>query len=127
MNVFDLLKSDHREVSDLFDKIEKMPGKGSRKDDLFEQLKMQLQMHSDVEEEIFYPALQEAAETHDIVLESLEEHDVVKKLLGELDSEPKYTDEWMAKLTVLRENVEHHVEEEETRLFPKAGKLLTED
>ena len=70
------------------------------------------------------PALEEAEETHDITLEAYEEHNLVKQLLAELESEAKDQEQWTAKFTVLKENVEHHVEEEEGELFPKARKVL---
>jgi hypothetical protein len=69
--------------------------------------------------------LKEAEETHDITLEAYEEHNVVKTLLAELDVLPKDDETWEAKLTVLKENVEHHVEEEEGEMFKKARKVLS--
>jgi hypothetical protein len=71
--------------------------------------------------------LEKADETHEISLEAYEEHKVVKRLLAELEAEPKDTEEWSAKFTVLKENVEHHVEEEEGEMFKKARKVLSEE
>jgi len=90
-------------------------------------LKAELDVHAQIEETIFYPALKEADETHDIILEGYEEHKVVKTLLAELDALPKDQEEWGAKLKVLQENVEHHVEEEEGEMFTNARKVLSKD
>ncbi|MFL6253707.1 MAG: hemerythrin domain-containing protein, partial [Pyrinomonadaceae bacterium] len=83
--------------------------------------------HAKIEESIFYPAIKQAAETREIVLEGFEEHHVIKMLLNELDSMPVDTEQWAAKLKVLKENVEHHVEEEEQEMFQKAREVLSED
>jgi hemerythrin-like domain-containing protein len=90
-------------------------------------LKQELDVHARIEEQIFYPAIKEAEETHEITLEAIEEHNVVKQLLAELEQLPVSEETWTAKLTVLKENVEHHVEEEEGEMFPKAKKVLSEE
>ncbi len=74
----------------------------------------------------FNPALKKETETRDITLEGFEEHKVVKTLLGELETLGKDQEEWTAKFTVLKENIEHHVEEEEGEMFTKARKVLSE-
>jgi uncharacterized protein YerC len=76
---------------------------------------------------IFYPALQKLEETHDLTLEAYEEHKVVKTLLAELSGAKSATDEWQARAKVLRENVEHHVDEEENELFDKADDVLSDE
>ena len=126
MNAFTLLKTDHKKVAGIFEKLEPTTERGVKtREELFAQLKNELDVHARIEEEILYPALEEANETHDIVLESYEEHGVVKQLLAELDALSKDDETWGAKLKVLQENVEHHVEEEEGELFPKARKVLS--
>jgi iron-sulfur cluster repair protein YtfE (RIC family) len=125
MDPFELLKKDHKTVSELFERIE--AAKGKAKLGFFQQIKDELELHTHIEEVIFYPALERANETRDLTLEAYEEHKVVKDLLGELDSANAVTDEWRAKLTVLKENVEHHVDEEENELFGKANDVLTGD
>ena len=128
MNAFELLKQDHKKVSGIFEKLEPTTERAEKtREELFTQLKQELDVHAAIEEQIFYPAIKDADETHEITLEAFEEHAVVKTLLSELDAEPKDTEEWKAKLTVLKENVEHHVEEEETEMFPKARKVLSEE
>jgi iron-sulfur cluster repair protein YtfE (RIC family) len=128
MNAFELLKQDHKKVSGIFEKLEPTTERGVKtREELFTQLKNELDVHAYIEEQIFYPAIKEAQETHDITLEAFEEHRVVKRLLSELDQLPKDDEKWGAKLTVLKENVEHHVEEEEDEMFPKAQKVLSEE
>ncbi|MGH9763361.1 MAG: hemerythrin domain-containing protein, partial [Blastocatellia bacterium] len=94
---------------------------------LFYKLKINLDVHAAIEEEIFYPALEQAEETRSIALEAIEEHRIVKELLAALTSLSKDSEEWTAKMTVLKENVEHHVEEEENEMFKKARKVLTDE
>ncbi|MDT4954358.1 MAG: hypothetical protein QOJ02_2496 [Acidobacteriota bacterium] len=126
MDAFELLKKDHEKVSGIFEKLEPTTERGVRtREELFTQLKQELDIHSQIEEQILYPVLKEAEETHDITLEAYEEHNVVKTLLAELDVLPKDDETWEAKLTVLKENVEHHVEEEEGEMFKKARKVLS--
>ena len=125
MDAFSLLKADHRKVAELFDQLESATGK--QKLSVFEQIKKELELHTHIEETVFYPALEEPKETHDLTLEAYEEHDVVKKLLKELSRARSVNDEWEAQAKVLRENVEHHVDEEENELFKKASKALGQE
>jgi iron-sulfur cluster repair protein YtfE (RIC family) len=128
MNAFKLLKADHEKVAGIFEKLEPTTERGVKtREDLFAQLKTELDIHAHIEETILYPALKKADQTHDLVLEAYEEHHVIKQLLAELDDLSKDEEEWGAKLKVLQENVEHHVEEEEGELFPKAQKVLSAD
>jgi hypothetical protein len=126
MNAFELLKKDHKKVSDLFKQLEETTERAVKtREELFGKLKQELDVHARIEEQIFYPAIKEAEETHEITLEAIEEHNVVKQLLSELDSMPVDDERWTAKLTVLKENVEHHVEEEEGEMFKDAQKVLS--
>jgi len=128
MNAFTLLKADHKKVAGILEKIDETTERGVKtREELFTQLKTELDIHTRIEETIFYPALKDADETHDITLEAYEEHKVVKTLLDELESLGKDQEEWTAKFTVLKENIEHHVEEEEGEMFTKARKVLGED
>lgn len=123
MDAFELLKKDHKKVSQLFKEIE--AASGQTKKQIFARLKTELDVHANIEERIFYPTLENKEEARDITLEAYEEHKVVKDLLAELDNGDAAQDEWDAKLTVLKENVEHHVEEEEGELFSKARQVLS--
>jgi hypothetical protein len=123
MDAFELLKADHKKVAELFDLLETASGK--RKLDVFKQIKGELDLHAHIEEAIFYPAIEKPEPTHDLTLEAYEEHKVVKTLLKELSRAETADDEWQAKAKVLRENVEHHVKEEENELFDKADDVLS--
>jgi hemerythrin-like domain-containing protein len=125
MDAFELLKADHRKVSELFDSLEAASGK--EKLNVFNQIKTELELHAQIEEKIFYPALEKPEETHDLTLEAYEEHKTVKSLLAELSRSKTANDEWQAKAKVLRENVEHHVDEEENELFDKANDALSDE
>ncbi|MFL5385159.1 MAG: hemerythrin domain-containing protein [Longimicrobiaceae bacterium] len=128
MNAFQLLKEDHQKVSGLFQQLEPTTERAEKtRTELFAKLKEELDIHARVEESIFYPAIKQAAETREIVMEGFEEHHVVKMLLSELESLPVDTEQWTAKLKVLQENVEHHVEEEEGEMFQSARQVLSED
>ena len=128
MNVFTLLKTDHKKVAGILEKIDATTERGVKtREELFTQLKTELDVHARIEETIFYPELEKADETRDITLEAFEEHRLVKQLLGELEKMDKGEEQWTARFTVLKENVEHHVEEEETDMFPKAKKVLSDE
>ena len=125
MDAFELLKADHKKVSALFDELEAATGKA--KLSVFAQIKSELELHTHIEETIFYPALEKREETHDLTLEAYEEHKMVKTLLAKLSRARTANDEWQAQAKVLRENVEHHVDEEENELFDKADEALSDD
>jgi hypothetical protein len=128
MNAFDILKEDHKKVSDLFEKLEPTTERAIKtREELFAKLKTELDVHAHIEETILYPVLKEVEETRDIALEAIEEHRLVKVLLTELEQMPKDTEQWTAKLTVLKENVEHHVEEEEGEMFKQARSALSKE
>jgi Hemerythrin HHE cation binding domain. len=128
MEAIALLKKDHAAVKVLFEKFEVAGDDEQTRQSLFDQIDAQLDVHAALEEHIFYPAVQEvrSEEAKDMVLEALEEHRVVKTLLEEIEALTPADDEFDAKMKVLRENVEHHVEEEEQELFPEAQKQLSE-
>lgn len=126
MDPFAMLKADHKKVAALFEKLDdttERAVKGRR--ELFEDLHRELIAHMLVEEAAFYPSAKEAKGTRSLAFEAVEEHKVVKILLGALASMPVDSEEWTAKLSVLKETVEHHVEEEEEELFPESRKLLS--
>jgi hemerythrin superfamily protein len=115
-----VLKADHRRVTELFDKFE---GLGDRahatREHTVAKILEELSIHAGIEENVFYPAVRErfAAKDDSMVLEALEEHHVVKLLLQELESMDPRSERYVAKVTVLREIVDHHVDEEESELF----------
>jgi len=124
MKATDLLKKQHREVKGLFKKIDKTENAGERRK-LMETIAQELQMHSTIEEEIFYPAIREieSKKAEKMVDEAFEEHHVVKLVLAELPKVDPDDERFEAKMTVLSELVEHHVEEEESEMFKIAEKL----
>ena len=125
MNAIELLKNDHDKVESIFEKLEPTTERAVKtREELFAKLKLELDLHAHIEETIFYPVLKQEAETRKITLEGYEEHHVVKMLLGELEAMPVGSEQWTAKLKVLQENVEHHVEEEETDMFKSAREVL---
>jgi hemerythrin-like domain-containing protein len=126
MNAVDFLKQQHREVEDLFEQFENAgEGAGKEKKQIFEQIREKLEMHTKLEEKLFYPEAEEVDE--DTVLEAYEEHDVVKGLLRKIAKTKPSDDSYDAKVCVLKEMVEHHVEEEEDELFPECEKDLGEE
>jgi hemerythrin superfamily protein len=124
MDAIQLLKDDHKKVEKIFSDLE------NKRDDrraLFPELDRELTFHAEIEEKVFYPAAREAAPTRDLVLESIEEHKQIKMVLADLEKTDMRTAEWAADLKVLKEDVMHHVCEEENDLFPKVKKILSKE
>ncbi|MBV9528680.1 hemerythrin domain-containing protein [Sphingomonas sp.] len=119
-----LLKADHRKVEELFEEFESAKGDG-RKEKLARQICLELTVHTALEEEIFYPACEGKVE-EDLLKESFVEHDAAKLLIAEIEAGNGQTDDFFdAKVKVLSEEIEHHVQEEEERgkgLFAQARK-----
>jgi hemerythrin-like domain-containing protein len=121
MDVLTFLKDEHDELKAVFKKLEKAKGAEAQK--LFDQLNSMVALHEEMEEKLFYPRLREAPSTEDLILESYQEHHVMDLLLGEIARLKPSAEEWEPKITVLQENTEHHIEEEEGELFPKVRKI----
>ena len=123
MDALEILKQDHQKVKGLFKETEEAGEKKQKQ--VFERIKTELETHTHIEESVFYPAMQKHEELKDMVLESLEEHKQVKTLLREMDNLAADSEKFEPKLKVLKENVEHHAEEEEEeKMFPKVRELL---
>ena len=128
MNPFELLKEDHEKVKKLLDELESTTERGVKtRTELFAKLQRELKVHEAIEEEILYPTLKEHAKAKEIVLEGYEEHDVVDRLMGELARLSVEDESWGPKAKVMKENVEHHIEEEEDEMFSKAREVLDDD
>ena len=125
VTAIDMLDSQHREVEALFAKLEKADG-GERKQKVFTEIADKLALHASIEEQVFYPAVK-ARRTEDILLESLEEHLGIKRVLADLIDIDATDETFDAKAKVLKEQVEHHVGEEEDDLFPKVKKIFDEE
>jgi hemerythrin superfamily protein len=137
MDAIALLKRDHEEVKQLFRQFEGLTERAQKsKQKLVMKMIRELAIHSAVEEILFYPTVRTSAlakgtqageKAADTVLESLEEHHVVKWLLSELEKMDPSDERYDAKVTVMMENVKHHIEEEEGELFPAVRKLLGQE
>ena len=120
-----LLEADHKIVQDLFEKYDAAGDDAFRtKQALFETIKSELLVHMDIEETIFYPTVKAtpSEELKDDVREADEEHHVVKMLMTEISAMKPEDEQYDAKVTVLKENIEHHVKEEEGEMFPLVKK-----
>ena len=127
MDAIDLLKQDHDAVKDLLRQVTSMgEGQPEEKRRLAEKIVREMMVHERIEEDLFYPAFRKAADEKgkDLVAESKEEHHVVDTIMDELQGVELDAREFDAKLKVLKENVEHHIKEEEDEMFPQARKIL---
>lgn len=109
-----LLKADHREVEELFEQFEKTSS-ASKKQKIANQICLELTVHTKIEEEIFYPACEGKIE-EDLIKEAYVEHDGAKVLIAEIEAGSPEDEYYDAKVKVLSEQIEHHVEEEEKRM-----------
>jgi hemerythrin-like domain-containing protein len=127
-DIYELLKQDHRAVADLFKRIEASSERaGKSRAELFGKLSSDLLAHAHAEQATFYTALLDRVEDREALLEAFEEHGVVEKVVKDIESCDPSDERWLAKLIVLKEMVEHHVEEEESEIFKMAKKEFSED
>src|SRR6476469_148855 len=125
MAALTLLKDDHQKMRKLLNELESTTERGVKtREDLYARIKSELTVHEIIEEEIFYPALKDHPKAKDIVLEAYEEHHVVDLLMGELESLDVQDETWGAKALVMKENIEHHIEEEEGEMFKQARSVF---
>jgi len=125
MDAIALLKADHDKVKGLLNDLESTTERGVKtRTELFATIKGELTIHEIIEEEIFYPELKAHPKAKDIVLEGYEEHHVVDVLMGELEALDVDDETWGAKALVMKENIEHHIEEEEGEMFSKARQVF---
>jgi len=125
---FEYILEDHEKISSLLEKLDSTTEEAEKtRAELFPRVQEALSIHSELEETLLYPVLEKMDLTHELIMEAYEEHSVVKMLLEELSELDQQSEEWSAKLTVLKENVEHHVEEEENQVFPKAKEGLSKE
>jgi hypothetical protein len=125
MDAITLLKTDHDRMRDLLTELESTTERGVKtRTELFATIKGELTVHEAIEEEIFYPELKAHPKAKDIVLEAFEEHHVVDLVMGELEDLPVDDESWGAKALVMKENVEHHMEEEEGEMFKTARSVF---
>ena len=125
MDAIALLKADHDKVKKLLTELETTTERGVKtRSELFATIKGELTVHEIIEEEIFYPELKAHPKARDIVLEGFQEHHVVDLLMSELEQLDVTDETWGAKAVVMKENIEHHIEEEEGEMFTKARQVF---
>lgn len=119
-----LLTEDHQQVKKMFQQFEKLRegGNDDAKGELVQKICAALTAHATVEEEIFYPAVREAIDDEDLMDEADVEHASAKELIAQLEAASPGDDHYDAKVTVLGEQIDHHVKEEQDEMFPKARK-----
>ena len=128
MDAVTLLKHDHDKLKKLLTELESTTERGVKTgSELFATIKGDLMVHEAIEEEIFYPELKAHPKAKDIVLEGFEEHHVVDVLMAELESLDVTDETWGAKALVMKENIEHHIEEEEGEMFKIARRVFETD
>lgn len=127
MDAIKLLKQQHREVEKLFAQFEEAGDRAKvKKTELCAKISDALAVHAAIEERIFYPATKDAR-TEELLHEAVEEHLSAKRIIADLLEADVEDEQFDAKVKVLQEQIEHHVEEEEKELFPKAQKQLGSD
>jgi hypothetical protein len=128
MDALSLLKEDHDKVKKMLQELESTTERGVKtRQELFSKVKQELQVHEAIEEEIFYPALKNHPKTKEIALEAYEEHHVVDMVMAEIEGIAFDDETWGAKFTVMKENLEHHIEEEEGEMFKQASQVFDQD
>ena len=131
MDAIDLLTSDHKKVRALLDKLSGTSESAEReREELLDQIEQELEVHTAIEEEIFYPAFKEAGgkEGAKMFYEAVEEHRAVSELvLPDLTNTTPTSERFSGRAKVLKELVEHHADEEEEEMFPRAKKIFTKE
>ncbi len=128
MDALQLLKADHDKVKKLLTEGDETTERAVKtRAELLATIKQELTVHEEIEETIFYPALKEHPKAKEIVLEGYEEHNVVDTVMGELEATDVTDERWAAKFTVMKENIEHHIEEEEGEMFKQARSVFDAD
>ncbi|KMQ50368.1 hemerythrin HHE cation-binding protein [Chitinispirillum alkaliphilum] len=124
-DILDQIHTEHELVQNLFKEIlQTSTGSVKTREKLFTELKKNLIPHMKSEEELFYPLLKEHRHTKEMSLEALEEHHVAEMVLSELDRMAPSDENWNAKIKVLSELIEHHIEEEESEVFKGARDII---
>lgn len=124
-NIHDLLETDHAKVKQLLAQIKESGDSAEKtRDKLFAEVKADLEVHTEFEEKVFYPAARKATGMDDEIKDDLEEHAEAKEMLEKLSSLKSTTADWMKTLEELAEALDHHIKDEETKLFPKSRKKI---
>jgi len=120
-DVFEILKNDHKLVKNLFQEIMKEKEKN---EEIFAQLKSELEVHMEAEEKHLYPRLENEEKIRELILEAYEEHALGKELMGKLEGDPLDEEHWLTVIKVTSDVIDHHIEEEEKLMFPKAKQII---
>jgi len=123
---FQMLKKDHVEVKGILGQLTETK-ESKKREELFQKLREELVPHMKAEESTFYQPLLAKKEAREDALEGVEEHHVSEMVLKELEKTPKGEDQWGAKMGVFKELVEHHIKDEESKVFKSAEKALDHD
>lgn len=126
MKATELLKSDHAKVNELFSQFEGASSEQSKRE-LCETIVQELKVHTQIEEEIFYPAVRKQAGLEDVVQEAREEHGELKQLISKLEELEPSDREYDSTMREIKQDVEHHVGEEEGEMFPKVEQQMTSE
>jgi hemerythrin superfamily protein len=125
MDLFQILSKDHRAVEQIFERIEKVDNRdGAHREQMFHQIRQELELHTQIEEKLFYPELKRHDGTKKLVADALEEHAEVKQMLQEIGTLSVEDDQWSEMINELKMAVRHHVHEEEGQIFPAARQEL---
>lgn len=128
MDAFKMLEEDHEKVKKLLKEADDTTERGVKtREELFARIKQEMLVHETLEEELLYPTLKEHDKTKEVSLEGYEEHHVVNEIMAELEETPVDDEKWAAKFAVMKENVEHHIEEEEEEMFKKGRQVLDQE
>jgi hemerythrin superfamily protein len=128
-----LLKADHKKVKELFAQVEETSERAKAQlQRLGDEICAELTVHTQIEEKIFYPAIQERTkrghkDEKDLVLEAYEEHAAAKTVIGDIEATDPGDESYKPKITALSELIDHHVKEEESELFPAVQELFDQD
>ncbi len=125
---FEMLKQDHQEVKDIMEEISESSDRATRtRENLFMKLKQGLVPHMKAEEQVLYPKLKAEEESKKDAMEAMEEHHVAELVFNELDKMAKDEEFWGAKASVLKDLLDHHVEEEESQVFQDIKEVIPQE
>lgn len=128
IDLLDLLKVDHQLISALLEEVENsISTQGVASESLFKDLSLNVRLHSLGEETVLYPKLVQLNESKDIAEDAQEEHQVIAQLIDELEDTDFKEDKWKSLFKALKQNIEHHIEKEESEMFKMVRDLFSED
>jgi len=127
MNIFEALRKDHDTQRDLLQKLVATSGDSAKRNEIFKNLRTELEIHADAEERYFYKPLIDSEKTQDKARHGIAEHHEIDELIEQLEKIEYSSSAWLKIAKNLQEKVEHHLEEEEHEIFQMAGKVLSQN